>query len=423
MNPLVASKITAVAAALVASLLVAACDGSIPSAPFDTPPPSGELSVAYGRWQPGPFDTCSTQDHDDYATVGPDGKLYPTWHPPLDEVTGCSFGHEHGRDPRGSAISDDVGAIPFGYANERLDVWDPLTSRHEDHVGHKVEWENDVSMRFPGPASAVFEVRCNVFAKLHQGSHSKDAFTNNVHELAYHARCDDGTALSFTVLTAIGQPGEFVRSCDSDVHVTVGPPSPLNSPAGGGKRLIPDRTCIDRHMLVEEGERSNFGRALRESWQLSQRLRRADGKTLVSINPYFNVFRPSRYFDPVAPNGVGRPIDDCYAVLDGRRARGGDCEDSTGGGQLQGLQFDDPRSSFNGVSRDFDINSIRIVNPEGPVIWYTDPFGQNAQTEPFPGAIKQFIAMIDNTHGGANMSGPSIGRDRNHGGPGVHAPN
>src|SRR2546426_5048090 len=48
-----------------------------------------------------------------------------------------SFGHDHGRDPRGSALYREVGPIPFGYANEQLDVYDPLTTRHEDHFGHK----------------------------------------------------------------------------------------------------------------------------------------------------------------------------------------------------------------------------------------------------------------------------------------------
>jgi hypothetical protein len=42
--------------------------------------------------------------HDSYSVIGPDGKRYPTWHPPVvtDPSTGkkCAFGYEHGRDPR-----------------------------------------------------------------------------------------------------------------------------------------------------------------------------------------------------------------------------------------------------------------------------------------------------------------------------------
>ena len=59
------------------------------------------FGVAYGIWVPGSGDSCPVEVHNRYSTVGPDRKLYPTWHPPVDPTTGCSFGHEHGRDPRG----------------------------------------------------------------------------------------------------------------------------------------------------------------------------------------------------------------------------------------------------------------------------------------------------------------------------------
>jgi hypothetical protein len=174
--------------------------------------------VAYGRWEPSSQDTCTKGAHDAFGVEGPDGKLYPTWHPPVDPGSGCTFGHEHGRDPSGSDLFGKVGRIPFGYANEQLDVYDPFSKRHEDHVGHKVEWENDVRMKFGSDAaSAVFETHCDVLTKMHQGSHSKDAFTNNLHEVVYHIDCSDGTAFGVTMLTAIGTPGEFVRRCDGDV--------------------------------------------------------------------------------------------------------------------------------------------------------------------------------------------------------------
>lgn len=173
-------------------------------------------------------------------------------------------------------------------------------------------------------------------------------------------------------------------------------------------------------MLVADGN-SNFGQ-LRESWQVSQQLRTLSGHALVSANPYFNARLPSRFFDPALPGLVGRQIDVCYEVFEGRSARGGPCQESTGEGRVEGVTFDDPRSAFDGVLRDMDINSIRISNAEGPEIWYTDPLGRNGRTEPFPGSIKQFIAQIDNDHG-ANPHGPAIGKSRHYGGPAVHAPN
>jgi hypothetical protein len=212
-----------------------------------------------------------------------------------------------------------------------------------------------------------------------------------------------------------------VASCDGDRHIQAGVPSPVNSPNGGGKRRIPDRGCIEQFLLVPPGERSNYGE-LRESWETHSQVRRPDGHTLASFDPYFQVFFPSRYYDPTQPGDVGRPIAACYEVQpNGDRAQGGECAESTGEGALDGLAYDDARSLFNGVLRQVDINGNTIRNGSGPDVWYTDPMGRNARTEPFPGSIRQFIAHIDNT--GRVPHGPHIGRTRDHGGPGVHAPN
>jgi hypothetical protein len=406
--------------AVLASLSLTGCDGRGTVAPEDA---VGE-SRAYNIWQPGPDDTCTPEIHNGYSVVGPDGLLYPTWHPPVDPATGCTFGHEHGRDPSGSDLYDEVGAIPFGYANEVLDSYDPTTPRHEDHVGHKIEWENDVEMRFGDDVTAsLFTVRCDVLVKMHQGTHSKDAFTNNLHELAYHIRCSDGTEIHATVITTIGTPGEFVSSCDRDRHVVVGPAVPATSPEGGGRRAIPDRTCVEEHILVGDGERSNIGAGLRESWEISQSLRTEGGRRLASFNPYFQVLLPSRYYDPAQPDGVGRVIDLCYEVEpNGDRAHADECDESTAEYTITDMQYDDPRSLFNGVRRFVDINSNIIANEDGPSTWYTDPFGRNARPERFPGSIRQFIARINNDRG-IGMSGPAIGRDRDYSGSGTHSPN
>jgi len=405
---------------VVATLVLVQCETS-PSGP-----PAASAtgpSRAFSIWAPGPNDTCPVEVHDSYAMVGPDGKLYPTWHPAIDPGTGCTFGHEHGRDPRGADLFGEVGPLPFGYANEQLDLFDPANPRHEDHFGHKVEWANDVEMKFPGEAaSSLLQMTCDVLIKMHQGSHSKDALSNNLHELAYHVRCSDGTRMHVTVLTAIGTPGAFTRSCDRDVEVVVGAASPANSPDGGGRRVIPDRTCVEQAILVPSGQTSDFG-ALRESWEISQSIRRAGGGTLAHFNPYFQVLSPSRFYDPAMPNLVGRPMDVCYEVeANGDRARGGACEEITGGGTVLGIAFDDPRSPFNGAHRVVDVNDNTIINPDGPQVWYTDPFGRNARPEAFPGSIRQFIAAIDNRRG-IDISGPTIARDRDYGGQGVHSPN
>lgn len=394
---------------VLAAALTACTDFSTPNS---TDAPNGP-SRAFGAWSPGPNDTCTPAIHDRYAVVGPDGKLYPTWHPPVDPETGCTFGHEHGRDPRGSDLFGDVGDIPFGLANEAADLFAP-------HVGYKVEWENNVPMSvgLGDVGQSIFEISCDVMVELHQGSAGSGAFVNPSHELAFHARCEAGTELHITLVSTIGHAGEFVRSCDRDVAVVVAAPQPGDL-EGNGRRLIPDRSCVEQFILVPDSSRSNFGAGLRESWQFSESIRSAEGRRLASINPYFNVRNPSRYYDPASPDLVGRPIDLCYEILpSGNRAQGGLCEDVT-----PGLTFDDPDSPFDGAHRDVDVNSIRISNADGPQVWYTDAFGKNGRTEPFAGSIRQFIARVDND--AVTPSGPPVGRDRDYGAPGtgVHPPN
>jgi hypothetical protein len=402
-----------------AALSLAACNSEQSTEPSRTP--TNGFAQSYGIWQPTTRETCTKEQHDKYSVVGSDGKLYPTWHPPNDPTTGCSFGHEHGRDPRGSKLYASVRDIPFGFANEQLDIYDPNGIRHEDHVGHKVEWENDIAMNIGNAAaSPILQVKCDFLVKLHQGTHSKDAFTNNLHEMVYHIRCNDGTELHLTFMAAIGTPGEFVRSCE-DVAVKVGPATPANSPRGGGRRIIPDRTCVDRLVLVAGNKQSDFG-AFHESWQTSTSIEREDGKSLASFDPYFQVRLPSRFHDPAMTGIVGRPIDVCTMTgPNGERARGEPCAISTSNGAVTGLTYDDPRSLFNGVLRFVDINSNRVDNLDGPTVWYTNPFGKKGRPSPFAGSIPQYIARVSN--GGLRMSGPGIGFNREYGGPGVHAPN
>ncbi|HQR17653.1 MAG TPA: hypothetical protein PK948_04760 [Gemmatimonadales bacterium] len=420
-NLTLTTPIRALAALLACGAALSACaeDSGAPS-----PPVATGVSVAYDLWRPGPNDDCTAEIHNSYSVVGPDGKLYPTWHPPVDPTTGCRFGHEHGRDPRGSDLYRRTGPIPFGYANEQLAIWDPTGIRNEDHFGHKVEWENDVPFDLGGGvAGSVLQVKCDVLTKLHQGTHSKDAFTNNLHELVYHIDCTGGTRIGMTIMTAIGTPGEMVEACDHDVHLTVGPPTPLNSPDGGGKRTIPDKACVERHILVPPGQTSSFGSALHESWQVSANLRADNGHFLASVNPYYQVFYPSRFYDPALPNFTGRVVDLCFATeANGDRANGWLCDQATANGTLTSLAFDDPRSPFNGVRRQVDINGNRIDNADGPEVWYTDPFGNHGRTAPFPGSIRQVVAKMDNTDF-FQFEGPTLGGDRNYGGQGVHAPN
>jgi hypothetical protein len=411
-TPLRRLAVLAAAAGLAAALNACTEDQDLPTAVEIPLEEATGFGRSYGIWTPSEQDTCSREIHDAYAVVGPDGKAYPTWHPPVDPVTGCTFGHEHGRDPSGSDLFAQVGHIPFGYANEYLEASGFGASRHEDHVGHKIEWENDMVMTFGDGGDSVLEATCDVLVKLHQGSHSPDAFTNNMHELAYHIRCTDGTGMSVTILTPIGNAGELVDNCSRDIRIQAGSANPFISPDGGGRRVIPTAACMVERVV--SADRPRFDSALRESWEIGGRVRTVDGRTLASFNPYFQIIDPSRFFDPEAERAMGRPIDLCarpeLANVDRCEALGG-----------LTVAWDDPRSPFKGTRRFVDINSNRVVNADGPEIWYTDPLGRNGQTEPFPGAIAQYISARDNS--GMDLRGRVMGRDRRYDAEGVHAPN
>ncbi len=430
-----------------------------------------ERSHALGLWTPHPIhDTCSAAYHDSFSIVGDDGRRYPTWHPPegVDGVTPCSFGHEHGRDPKGSALLDDIaaqyGGVLFGYASERLDDYNGAQQvadrmRHEDHVGHKIEWENDVqvfeSVTNGGANQRALAVRCDFLMKIHQGTHSPDAFTNNLHELLYAAQCRDradgsvGTRLIAYTMVQFGEPGGFSEGgvAGGFQFVKVGPASPAKSPAGTGLRSIPTIGRVQSAVLVAPGAGSDYSRGLYEDWISANYLRRNNGREpLAYFDPHFAVFLPARFHWPArtpeavdAPRAtadiaarIGRTIDLCYATAGARRAAGGECDRVPDG--LPRVAWDDPQSPFDGVRREFYFNQTTIVNAGNPTTWYTDPFGGHASERPFPGAIRQFIAAVDNRKrndaGVIGVGGRAypfesraFGKDRWYGGKGVHAPN
>ncbi len=80
--------------------------------------------------------TCSEAIHARYQAQGPDGKMYPTWHPPIDHDSGCAFDHEHGSDPHSYVGFQSSGMPLFGYTSARAGI-------RETHQGFKVFVAND----------------------------------------------------------------------------------------------------------------------------------------------------------------------------------------------------------------------------------------------------------------------------------------
>lgn len=95
--------------------------------------PSGYPRAPEGLPQPQPNRACPDWVHDQYV-VEHDDATYRTWHPQIDPVFACTFGHEHGSDPR-------------EFAGDRLPMFDRYagmptpdggTLHSEAHAGFKV---------------------------------------------------------------------------------------------------------------------------------------------------------------------------------------------------------------------------------------------------------------------------------------------
>lgn len=353
-----------------------------------TEPPVRGDSDAYANrnWTPTAYDTCPAALHKTYAVIGPDGKRYPTWHPAqvTDPATGmqCTFGHEHGADPSTSDIYDWVAdfyapddlvahettGLPFGYASEALDHYaheHGMSMRHEDNSGHKVFVANNVTMldadknylTTTDSSGASVRVTCDVLIKLHQGSWSPDATSNNAHEMFFAARCNDGTEVISTDLARFGHANELHSTCEPEIPIaTVGSTLPHGT---GGKRIIPTTGCVNQYAT---GATANLW-ALYEVWMSDVQLTTKTGDVLASFDPWFAVRNPSRYYDPASStattNGVLRPLDLAWSASNPAT--------SFPWSQVNGLApFDwrDPRSPFDGAQRDFYLNQLKL-HPTG----------------------------------------------------------
>lgn len=418
--------------------------------PFQLPAPipaSVPASMAFSdhNWKPTAADTCPEWLHERYSMVGSDGRKYPTWHPAqvINPRTGrmCSFGHEHGDDPRTSHIygmvSDFLSAphqaakgIPFGMTSEASMAWDKgMDMRHEDNAGHKVIVRNDVQLLNPSDRSPIMTkvglrtvpLTCDYLIKLHQGSHSSDATKNNAHELVYGVSCNDGTRAVISTLSRLGNPNEYNRGCQADVVVKT---SGSNLPAGdGGRRLIPDTTCIDAHELVPEGQQSDIW-GLYELWQTANRLTTTDGTVLASYDPWLGVRNPSRVADAANP---GQTV----ATVNARWATDPADQGITRGWPWSGIP-DTPKldqyavtSPFNGAQRDVWLGGT-VLNPVGGrTVWYSDPYGRNAQGTPFEGSVPQLLVRPSGAAAQDQVERVQLGLEDDFGAPGtgVHAPN
>src|SRR5437763_10393037 len=95
---------------LLVALAAAACGDSVFQNSGNGPPIG--FAQSYGIWTPGPRDDCTAEVHNSYSVVGPDRKLYPTWHPPVDPVTGARSGTITAATPAGRRCTRRAGRSP-----------------------------------------------------------------------------------------------------------------------------------------------------------------------------------------------------------------------------------------------------------------------------------------------------------------------
>ncbi|WP_169732008.1 cellulose-binding domain-containing protein [Glycomyces arizonensis] len=401
------------------------------------PPADAELSMAYELvLQPKGYDPqpgeCASEIHARYWTYGPDGKVYPTWHP-VQDPSGCSFGHEHGDDPRNSPLFDESGFPPFGYVSEvQADSLPDMSQRHEDHVGHKVLVQNvdviqgdDGSAFFP-PQGTVL-ANCDILLKIHQGTHSPDAFKNNVHELISNIKCTaNGRTVQadVAVLMPFGVAGGFSPSeCPGfgGRFIDVGTPAPADSPSEyvTPGRLIAESSCVDAirrgethyDPLYPDPQPFNVS-DMDDFWFGNSQINGAGVN--FSISPLFYVVNSSRYYDPSQPNNLGRVLDLCYEP---DLLGGPGCEEALQAGER--LEWDDPRSPFTGSLREYRPGGFTLQS-SGSTTVYTDAYGGNVSAAPFEGSIEQHFSG-STPSGGSSWYLRGATRDWDDGT--VHAPN
>ncbi len=391
-------------------------------------------SQSMGRWIPSTDTTkhpneCSQAVHDKYYVVGPDGRKYPTWHPPRDPDTGCWFGHEHGDNPANSALWNDLkrhfawdangngviddseaaserSGIPFGYPAEY--GGSPATILHDSY---KIAFVDNVARpRLVNGNPQDAGLRCNQLVAIAQDTQTDRAFTEALHPLIYAIDCSGSGETA-------GYPGKMILSLMADF----GSPAavaPRSGEVAAARQLPEAGSQVWPSAFVASGGSSDLPAALLERWDTLLSIRTAAGAELARANPGFEVRTPARFRNGAVSVAS---IDLCYSGLDGngflvtdpsqassivRQVRGSatDCAKLARTGPAtplaQRVARDARDAQFKGCSRSVAWRNQLIANGTGPSLWFTTPAGADARSQSFSGSLRQFI--------GTGVSNPNV---------------
>ncbi len=410
------------------------------------PGPNIVRAHGFGTWPSSHLSDSCRDLHDRYWVQGqnagisadpthPDNRAYHTWHPAIDvhPETGevCDYGHEHGTSPllAPADVFELSGGWPaFGYAAAQAG-----TDRHEDHFGHKVTVARFAAAIGNGAGDetlydAGFE--CNWLSKLHQGSHSLDAFANHLHEYFLTIQCFDGknaqgvrtgnivgTEFSVKLLYTYGRPNRFIEeNCaearDFDVSVLRGPngetldrasvEAPVTNAAVPNDRAF---VCSNALQWRSLDQRSEHAVAYTDIWTDFVEISNPNGDGVIQIQPYYLVKNASRIIEGFEnggdPSQVMRTIDLCYGA-DGQKLNLRYCEEAP----ATNPGWNSPLSPFNGALRAVHFKAVTLNNEGGAAVFCTNAFGRQVDDE-LPcdrGNIEQRAASYTNDFNNGRFS-------------------
>jgi len=339
---------------------------------FQTAPPidSGSPSPSKPP-QPTPVrnQPCPAWVHDRYTATGPDGKAYPTWHPPIDPIYGCVFGHEHGDDPTGSPALNGRPVL-FGYAATQMGMVEP-------HAGYKVFRQDNIH-----DAHAPNHDGASVLMTLHQGTSGAARFTQVYHDVSVHyVNPHDGREVHIDMLAPFGTLAVGCGANDPDMLLEV-----EQAPVPGMRQITADKCFNSPNIPYEDWITALYvGKSDSGSWK-------------AYIDPHFAVNGPNTYC--IVQNGA------CTLGYSDARAGTGADPSSTA-------------AAYKGTRRDTYLNQVWLDNAGGSSVVWTDAHGMLTSAGAV-GAIAQYVASVRQMPLGNSIA---FGVSRDHGDPSTHAPN